>query len=421
MEKRWKLCLILGILLVFAFPCPGQAKTTPAQAAYDLVEKGYAQVDLRPQTPLQPYMDEVAKLVSCLDPFESHLVFYRQEGEERRFQAVLTYPSGIGDRKEDTYAEVEAWKAGLPDMMTDRQKAQAVNAELIRRVTYDESTFAHYRAGLPMNDRVFSADGALLDGVAVCEGFAGAALLMSRALDLPCIKVFGEAQGLNHAWNRVYLREEGRWLNLDVTINAYRSGGDPDKISLQPAFLVTDHDFAQLGMTWISSLRDTTTVLSYPAVVPQALKALVGAGLVRGYGNGGYGEDRPLTRQELATLLVRLHHGQDLETKGVSGFPDVDPWAESVVAYCRAHDLLFGYPDGTFRGQAPVSKQEWAAVILRLYDPERARAWARVEDEAEALGLVHPGRRSGIWGQEALRADVFDSLYRSRDLIGLDL
>lgn len=50
------------------------------------------------------------------------------------------------------------------------------------------------------------------------------------------------------------------------------------------------------------------------------------------------------------------------------GFSDIapsDPYAESVQALADA-GIIFGYPDGTFRGNQPVSRAELAVVLARL-------------------------------------------------------
>lgn len=49
-------------------------------------------------------------------------------------------------------------------------------------------------------------------------------------------------------------------------------------------------------------------------------------------------------------------------------FSDVlpsDPYAESVQQLARA-GVLFGYPDGTFRGEEPVTRAELAVVVARM-------------------------------------------------------
>lgn len=43
-------------------------------------------------------------------------------------------------------------------------------------------------------------------------------------------------------------------------------------------------------------------------------------------------------------------------------------WAESAIRWCMAHELLKGYPDGSFGPDKPVTRAELATVIRRLVE-----------------------------------------------------
>ncbi len=62
--------------------------------------------------------------------------------------------------------------------------------------------------------------GALIDGRAVCDGYAKAVKLLCDARDIPCIVVAGDAmqnyKTESHAWNYVQM-EDGKWYALDIT------------------------------------------------------------------------------------------------------------------------------------------------------------------------------------------------------------
>ena len=70
------------------------------------------------------------------------------------------------------------------------------------------------------NENVYNLYGALIDRVAVCEGYAEALKYALDALEIPCILVSGTATNSNgttesHAWN--YVQIEGRWYAVDTT------------------------------------------------------------------------------------------------------------------------------------------------------------------------------------------------------------
>ena len=57
--------------------------------------------------------------------------------------------------------------------------------------------------------------GALVNGEAVCDGYALAFFQMAEACDLEVVSVVGKAGGDNHRWNKIKL--DGKWYNVDVT------------------------------------------------------------------------------------------------------------------------------------------------------------------------------------------------------------
>lgn len=67
-------------------------------------------------------------------------------------------------------------------------------------------------------------------------------------------------------------------------------------------------------------------------------------------------------------MIVRL--AEPVETADVQP-DDVSAWAKAAVAYCRQHGLMSGYPDGAFRGTAPVTREELAIVAMRLHQEVR--------------------------------------------------
>lgn len=60
-----------------------------------------------------------------------------------------------------------------------------------------------------------TAYGALIEGKAVCDGYAEAFLLLCNAADIPCLLVSGTAEGIPHAWNLVFA--DGHWYHTDCT------------------------------------------------------------------------------------------------------------------------------------------------------------------------------------------------------------
>lgn len=89
----------------------------------------------------------------------------------------------------------------IEEDMTDFQKVKAVHDYLIKNVRYDEDAFS-----------VWSA---ILEGRAVCEGYAAAFELFMEELGIKTMKITGVTKGWLHEWNLVNL--DGEWYHVDVT------------------------------------------------------------------------------------------------------------------------------------------------------------------------------------------------------------
>jgi len=116
------------------------------------------------------------------------------------------------------------------------------------------------------------------------------------------------------------------------------------------------------------------------ASIPDWAKGVVAAaareGLVRGYpqpdGTVTFEPDRPVSRAEMAALVVRILDKKigpvvpaELKFADAGSIPD---WARSSVGAAVAKGIVVGYPDNTFRPDNRVTRAEAAAMILRLLD-----------------------------------------------------
>ena len=68
---------------------------------------------------------------------------------------------------------------------------------------------------LESDDDNYTAYGALIKGMAVCEGYARSMLLLCRSAGINCTLVRGTADDTPHMWNVIEIY--GKWYHLDVT------------------------------------------------------------------------------------------------------------------------------------------------------------------------------------------------------------
>jgi hypothetical protein len=96
---------------------------------------------------------------------------------------------------------------------------------------------------------------------------------------------------------------------------------------------------------------------------------LVEAGIARGYGDGTFRPTAPVSRQAMAAFVHRAVVGGQPDACTRRPFPDVVATTAFCghIAWMAGTGITGGYPDGTFRPTAPVSRQAMAR-FLRLAD-----------------------------------------------------
>ena len=92
-----------------------------------------------------------------------------------------------------------------------------------------------------------------------------------------------------------------------------------------------------------------------------------------GYPDGSFQADKNMTRAEVAQMFYSLLLDKDVKiTKSFSDVP-ADAWYAKAVNTLSSLGMLGGYPDGTFRPDAPITRAEFAAIALAFaYDPASA-------------------------------------------------
>ena len=101
--------------------------------------------------------------------------------------------------------------------MTDFEKELALHDALLRCVRYDQTVYdPDTPQGLPDNTNPY---GALVEGYAICLGYAASFQLLMDLAGVECITVVGASSHStsDHAWNLVRL--EGEWYAVDPTWN----------------------------------------------------------------------------------------------------------------------------------------------------------------------------------------------------------
>ena len=131
---------------------------------------------------------------------------------------------GYGDRR-DRYQKAtkkldEVIKSLNLDGKSDYDKFKAVTNWIVSNVRYDEDNETKYQHDLT---------GAVLDGLAVCDGYAGTFYYMANAVGLNALFEDGitTSNRIRHAWNLVQI--DGTYYYVDPTNAYFKEDGEPGR------------------------------------------------------------------------------------------------------------------------------------------------------------------------------------------------
>lgn len=148
------------------------------------------------------------------------------------------------------------------------------------------------------------ADGPLLDGKALCEGYSKAFMYLCQSVGIPCVCVAGTA-GEPHMWNMIQL--DGEWYNMDVT---WDDIGTYDYFCISTKKIQEDHTFENL----FPIPSATSDKYSYNTVMgiteytdsASAYKALL-ADAVKNWNSGVYTTDITVKSGLMDGLISRVN------------------------------------------------------------------------------------------------------------------
>ncbi len=91
------------------------------------------------------------------------------------------------------------------------------------------------------------------------------------------------------------------------------------------------------------------------------------SGIISGFPDGTFGPGRPITREQMAVMLVNMQK-LDSYTPANATFPDVPSsrWSYKYVEAAAQAGFINGYPDGTFKPERNVSYDEAITMIVAL-------------------------------------------------------
>lgn len=97
----------------------------------------------------------------------------------------------------------------------------------------------------------------------------------------------------------------------------------------------------------------------------EAIATAAAHGIISGYSDTAFGPDDPVTREQMAVMIVKAAQLETVTEKPTfADSADISPWAEAAVAAAAENGIIKGYPDNAFRPAAGVTRAEAATAIV---------------------------------------------------------
>lgn len=97
----------------------------------------------------------------------------------------------------------------------------------------------------------------------------------------------------------------------------------------------------------------------------KAINAVVARGIMKGYPDGRFRPNAPITRAEFTQMISTI----DNKPYGTAPFIDVKGhWAERAIGSEYQAKRITGYPDGLFRPDANITRAEAAVILNKIFE-----------------------------------------------------
>ena len=115
------------------------------------------------------------------------------------------------------------------------------------------------------------------------------------------------------------------------------------------------------------------------------IRAAVKAGYAGGFPDGTFKPNLPVTREQAAAILNNIYKFENsAQSVTIKDLSKVSPWAADSVLRVVASGVMGGYEDGTFSPKKPVTRAECIVILDRIVqNQEKSEAEAEVKPETQ--------------------------------------
>ncbi|PAD33400.1 glycoside hydrolase family 3 N-terminal domain-containing protein [Paenibacillus sp. 7523-1] len=156
--------------------------------------------------------------------------------------------------------------------------------------------------------------------------------------------------------------------------------------------------------------------LQYSKWAEDGIEYMAKRGTVAGYGDGKFKPAGLVTRAQAVTFLVRELYPEQLEKPAegttYSDVPETHAFTKEI-AIASKNGLASGFPDGSFRPDAPLSRAETAAFLTRAYslsEGKQTANWSDTESHWAAAPIL-------VMSSNGLVGGYSDGTYRPNQTV----
>ncbi len=164
--------------------------------------------------------------------------------------------------------------------------------------------------------------------------------------------------------------------------------GNPVGGRYNPATGAIEAKISESGVYQIvNNEKDFEDIKHLSEEMQESIKILAAKGIIEGTSAKEFSPEDPISRAEIAALLLRVLSQVDPNADG--GFADVkkSDWFYGTAGSAKAYGMILGFEDNTFRGNVTIAKDQILAISSRVLQremkyitPDKPEEWLTYAD-----------------------------------------
>ena len=191
----------------------------------------------------------------------------------------------------------------------------------------------------------------------------------------PDVLIAVEYQGQRGVWRNPTRKDKvSDWAKAEVTAAA-EAGYVTESCKAYQTYAINREQFASLAVNYLEK-KTGQAIVPAPAdaftdTADEAVLKAYAAGIVQGMGDGVFGPGRPLSREQLATMLWRAMNKAGMTAEipadltGYSDSPQVSKWAEESLSALIGLEVMVGTGGNSLSPKASCTVEQAILLVFR--------------------------------------------------------